>query len=100
MYCDIISYELAPGVTEDHLLEVTERIYNEWMKDVYGFLGWKICKEEDGKYCDIVMWEDKRSADAAEKDMANLPNVTEWISCYKENSVKTKRVQQIDHLKS
>ncbi len=42
MYFDIITYELAEGVTEDHLLKVAEEIHSEWMKDVPGFMGWKI----------------------------------------------------------
>jgi len=30
MYKDIINYELADGVTEEHLLEVAGDVLNEW----------------------------------------------------------------------
>ncbi len=98
MYIDIISYELAEGVSEKEMLTVTEVINKEWQESsVKGFIGWKICRNEEGNYYDVVLWQDRQSALDAEKIMMNLPSVQKWIACYKEGTMKTNRLTQIDN---
>ena len=42
MYKDIISYELAEGISEEHLLKVAEQVVDDWMKNQSGFINWEI----------------------------------------------------------
>ena len=56
MYKDIITYELAEGITEEHLLEVAQDIIDNQMKNLQGFISWEIHKGEDAQYTDIVSW--------------------------------------------
>ena len=88
MYKDIISYELAEGVTKDHLLKISKQIVNDWMKKQSGFKKWEIHENKDGSYTDVVYWEDEASAKQSEKEMGNIPNANEWYACYKEGSIR------------
>lgn len=86
MYKDLISYELADGVSEEQLLTIAGRIITEWMRDLKGFIAWEIHKTDSG-YTDVVYWETKEDAHNAEKKMAEIPNASEWYGCYKEGSI-------------
>ena len=94
MHKDLITYELAEGVTEEHLLSVAERIITEWMRDLDGFISWEIHKTDNG-YADIVCWRDAAAAHAAEKNMVEIPNAAEWYGCYKEGSIQGKKLTRI-----
>lgn len=97
MYKDIISYELAEGVSHEHLLEVAKKVVDGWMKQQEGFVKWEICKDKEGAYTDIVHWVSKEAAKAAEAQMANLPNAVEWMGCYKQGSISTKNLTTVVH---
>lgn len=88
MYKDVITYELAEGVSEDQLFQVGQRIVDEWMSHQKGFISWEITKDRDGNYMDIVEWESEADAQNSQKEMANIPNGHEWFSCYKEGTIK------------
>jgi hypothetical protein len=92
MYKDIINYKLADGITEEHLLKVAGQILSEWMKDLDGFLGWEINKNNTGGYTDIVSWESKEAALAANEEMKNIPNSMDWYACYKMETIKSHNV--------
>lgn len=95
MYKDIISYELAENVTEQHLIKIAKQIVNDWMKSQNGFVKWEITTHTDGSYTDIVYWNSKEDAKAAEKEMVNIPNAGEWYACYKEGSISGKNLTTI-----
>ena len=88
MYKDLISYELADGVSEEHLLKVAREIIDSWMKNLPGFISWEINKTNTGIYTDIVYWESEEDAKNAEKEMANIPNAADWYGCYAPGSIK------------
>ena len=44
MYKDIITYQLADGVSEAHLLSTASRIVEVWMRNQPGFIKWEIHK--------------------------------------------------------
>ncbi|MDA7501767.1 hypothetical protein N8482_00670 [Chitinophagales bacterium] len=92
MYRDIISYELAEGVSHDHLLKVAQKVTRDWMKKQPGFMSWKISKAEDGTYCDIVSWTSKEAAKIAEAKMGEIPTATDWFACYKEGTISGKKL--------
>jgi len=96
MYKDIISYELADGITEDHLLKIAGQIVTDWMKKLPGFIKWEIHKDKDDKYVDIVTWNSTEDAKHAEKEMANIPNAGDWVACYKEGSISSKNISVLD----
>lgn len=95
MYKDIISYELADGVNEEHLIKIAEQIVNDWMKKLPGFVNWEIHKNQDMSFVDIVYWNSKEDAKNAEKEMANIPNAGEWYACYKEGSIRSQNLSRI-----
>lgn len=95
MYKDIISYKLADGVSEEHLLKIAGQIVNDWMKKLPGFVKWEIHKNQDMSFVDIVYWNSTEDAKNAEKEMANIPNAGEWYACYKEGSIRSQNLNQI-----
>ena len=94
MYKDIITYELAEGVTEEQLLSVGQQIVNDWMKNLKGFVSWEIHRSESG-YTDIVTWETKEDAKNAEQEMVKIPNAGAWYACYKEGSISSTNLTRI-----
>lgn len=95
MYKDIISYELAEGVTQEHLLKIAQQIVNDWMKKQSGFIKWEITTDKEGNYTDIVYWESKEAAKDAEKEMVNIPNAGDWFACYKQGTISSKNLTTI-----
>ncbi|MGB1248089.1 MAG: hypothetical protein ACPG4Z_04330 [Chitinophagales bacterium] len=95
MYKDIISYKLAEGISQDDLIRIAQRVFNEWMKKQTGFIDWEITVDTNGNYTDIVSWQSKKAAKQAEKEMMNIPNGGEWFACYKEGSISSKNISQI-----
>jgi len=95
MYKDIISYELNDNVTPQQLVKIGDRIVDQWMKKLDGFVKWEIHSNSDGSYTDIVHWKSKEDADMATKEMANIPDATKWFACYKEGSISSKNVTTI-----
>jgi hypothetical protein len=93
MYKDLITYELAENYSQERLLKVAKDIIDNWMKKLPGFIKWEICLNPDGSYTDIVHWSDKESAKNAEKEMSNIPNAIEWMSCYKPGSISSKELK-------
>jgi len=94
MYKDIINYQLADGISEQHLLDVAGNIIESWMKKQTGFIRWEIHKSADG-YTDIVYWQSEKDAKNSEKDMVNIPNAADWYGCYKEGSINSQNLQSI-----
>ena len=92
MYKDVISYQLADGVTEEQLRTVANQIITDWMSNLPGFLAWEICKDSENNYTDIVHWESKEAAKNAEKEMMNIPNAGDWFACYKEGTISSKNL--------
>ncbi len=95
MYKDIITYELAEGISQNLLLETAKEVLELWMNKQAGFLNWEIHLDGQDQYVDIVYWESKAAAKAAEKEMNNIPNGAAWFSCYKEGSIKSKNLSLI-----
>ena len=95
MYKDIITYQLADGVTEEHLLNVAGQIVESWMTKLPGFIKWEIHKNSTGDYTDIVYWNAKEDAKKAEKEMINIPNANDWYECYKDGSIESNNLEEI-----
>ncbi len=95
MYKDIISYELAENISEEHLLNVASDVLENWMSRQSGFKKWEIHRNSDGGYIDIVYWELEGNAKNAQADMVNIPNATDWYSCYEEGSISSKNLNQV-----
>ena len=96
MYTDIISYKLAEGVSEEHLLEVAGKIIEGWMRKLNGFIKWEIHKNTDGSFTDVVYWESKEDAKKAEGEMANIPNAMDWYGCYDRDSIDCKNLNLLN----
>lgn len=95
MYNDIITYQLAEGVSEEKLFSIAERIITDWMRNQAGFIKWEINKAADNTYKDIVYWESEADAKAAEKAMVSIPNASEWFACYKEGSISSQGMTRL-----
>lgn len=100
MYKDIISYQLADGIDEQHLLNVASGIIESWMNKQPGFIQWEIHKNsKDNSYTDIVYWENQEAAKNSEKEMMNIPNASDWYACYKKDSINCLNLQQVGTFK-
>jgi len=100
VFKDIITYELDDGIDEQQLLAVAGEIIDSWMSKQEGFIRWDIHKDTIGDgYTDIVYWETREAAQAAEQQMANIPNAADWFSCYKEGSIGSQNLAQIGSFK-
>ena len=100
MYKDIITYKLAQGITEAHLLTVASEIIESWMNKQKGFINWEVHNtSEEGTYTDIVTWESKESAKAAEAKMMQVPNGMAWFACYEKGSIKSKNLVRVGEFK-
>ena len=95
MYKDVISYELAEQVSQEHLLAVARRIADEWMTKLPGFIRWEIHANATGGLTDIVYWQSEADAKNAEKEMANVPGAAEWYGCYKPGSISARHLHEI-----
>ena len=95
MYKDIITYELADGVTKQQLMEVAQKVVDEWMKKQAGFQGWEIHKNTTIWYTDSVYWSSETDAKQAEKNMKDIPNAAEWFACYKDWTIKSTGVHYV-----
>jgi hypothetical protein len=93
MYRDLIRYELADGITVDHLTSVATDIISSWMGNLEGFLGWDIHDNGDGQFTDIVYWTTKRAAEDAEQAMQSIPNAADWYKCYKAGTIKAEKLE-------
>jgi len=98
MYKDIISYQLADGITEQHLFKVASKIIDSWMQAQPGFVKWEIHSNAEGSYTDIVYWESKAAAQKAELAMANMTEANEWYACYKTETIKTLKLTELVRL--
>ncbi|GAA0409267.1 hypothetical protein GCM10009133_17240 [Cocleimonas flava] len=100
MFKDIITYELDDDVDEAYLLNIAGEIIESWMSKQPGFIQWDIHKNTIGDgYTDIVYWETREAAQAAEQQMGNIPNAADWFSCYKEGSIGSQNLQQLGSFK-
>lgn len=104
MFKDIITYELDDGIDEQHLLNIASEIIESWMSKQPGFIQWDIHKDTIGdgdvvEYTDIVSWESREVAQAAEQKMGEIPNAADWFSCYKEGSIGSQNLKQIGSFK-
>ena len=95
VYKDIISYRLAEGVSEEHLLKVADEVLSGWMSKQAGFVKWEIHRNSGADYTDIVYWESEEHQKAAEADMVNVPNAGDWFSCYEEGSISSMNLSQV-----
>ena len=95
MYKDVVSYKLAENVSEDRLLQVAADLLSKWMSKQPGFIKWEVHREDNGDYTDIVYWDSKDAAKKAEADMRNIPNSTDWFSCYDIDSISTKHLHHV-----
>ena len=95
MYKDIITYQLANEVSEEQLLTICSQVLDTWMKNQPGFIKWEIHKDSTDRYTDIVYWRSKNDAEAAEKEMKNIPNADDWYACYKEGSISSKNLEML-----
>lgn len=95
MYKDLITYQLAKNVTEEHLLAIAQRIAQDWMLNQKGFIKWEIHKNNDESYTDIVCWESEEDAKKAEVEMVNIPHAEEWFGCYLKDSILSKKLYRI-----
>ena len=96
MYIDIISYKLAENKDETALRDAAKDIFEIWMKKQPGFIKWEINRLTDGeKFQDFVYWQDKQSADEAQKRMSDIPANHPWLACYDMSSISSTPVNQI-----
>jgi hypothetical protein len=59
---EIVSYRLNNDGQENEFLQASNKVQTEVMPKTKGFIGRKVLKNADGRFCDIVMWESMEDA--------------------------------------
>ncbi len=95
MYIDMISYRLADGISQAHLMEVAEKVVKHWMADLPGFISWTIHQDQEGNYTDIVRWQSAEAAADAHKGMADIPDAGDWYACYMPGTITSKNLTEL-----
>ncbi len=95
MYKDIITYKLANGITQEHLLETAQTVIDNWMSKLSGFVSWEIHTNDNGSFTDVVCWDSKEAAKKAESQMMSIPNAIDWFACYEVGSIKSQGLTKV-----
>jgi len=95
MYRDIITYELAEGVTHQHLLEVAQKTHDTWMQKLPGFVSWEIHTNKQATYTDIVTWKSREDAQHAETQMQGNEALLAWFGCYKPETIQAQNLVEV-----
>lgn len=67
-----VQYRLQEGRSEPEFLRLNEKL-NQWVMEQPGFLYRSLNKTEDGKWCDIVYWQNMAMAQAAAAAFPTIP---------------------------
>lgn len=95
MYKDLISYKLAEDISKDELLNIAQKVFDEWMVFQEGFIKWEINQNPNGTFTDIVIWKNKESCFKAHQNMMSYKSLNEWIKCYNPSSISNSPVEEI-----
>lgn len=66
-------FHVAPGVTEEKLLEASHHLQEVFLAQQSGFLRRDLLKGKDGSWVDVVYWADRAAAEGAMKAAAESP---------------------------
>jgi hypothetical protein len=66
-------FRLKAGVTEEHLVEVSARLQDEFLRQQRGFVRRELLKGAQGEWVDLVYWTDEESAHAVMPAIAGSP---------------------------
>lgn len=89
---EMVTFNLAGGVSEDHFLAAAEASTGALIT-LPGFLGRRLAKAEDGSWIDIAEWRDAASAQAAGKVFHKLSQAEVFCSMIDLRSVKVSHHQ-------
>lgn len=64
-------FEVADGVSEETLLQASERVHNEFLVKQKGFIKRELLKGDNDLWVDVVYWASKEDAQLAIEDAAN-----------------------------
>lgn len=73
-YLEVAVYRLKPGVTTDQFLQVVDTNAADFQK-LSGFLRRELACSEDGQWLDVVFYESRKDALAAEPILSVAPSI-------------------------
>lgn len=90
---EITSFRLEEGVTEKSLLKGAEKMQNEFLSNVAGFISRTLTKEEDGTWRDVIFWKDHHVLEETAEVLKQSPAAEPFMSCIDFDSVVMKVVE-------
>ncbi|MBV6647004.1 MAG: hypothetical protein KI790_16220 [Cyclobacteriaceae bacterium] len=94
---EITSFKLKEGVTEEDLLKGAEKMQNEFLSNVEGFISRTLTKEEDGIWRDVIFWKDHHVLEETAEVLMKSPAAGPFMSCIDFESVEMKAVEIKSH---
>jgi len=85
---EIVSYSLTDNQKENEFLQASEKVQAEVMPSTKGFIGRKVLKNADGRFCDIVMWENMEDAQNAMKAVMQSETCLAMFAFIKQDSIE------------
>lgn len=74
-------FELAEGVEESQLLEISEELQREFLAKQKGFIRRELLKAGDRKYVDLVWWKSKQDAEEVMETVMKSPVCLRYFQC-------------------
>ena len=90
---EITSFKLKEGATEKDLLKGVEKMQNEFLTNVEGFISRTLTKEEDGTWRDVIFWKDHHVLQVTAKKGMKSKAAGLFMSCINFESVVMKVVE-------
>lgn len=78
---EVAPFALARGVTEETVLEASERLEHEFLSRADGYLGRLLVREDAKGWADIVFWKSAEHAARAMAAAAASPACSAYFQC-------------------
>jgi hypothetical protein len=85
---EIVSYSLADNQKKDGFLQASVKVQNEVMPKTKGFIGRKVLKNVDGRFCDVVMWANMEDAKNAMEAVMKSETCLAMFAFIDQNSIQ------------
>ncbi|GLX78314.1 hypothetical protein tinsulaeT_16540 [Thalassotalea insulae] len=88
---EIVNFTLAKGYTKDDFLAANQPM-DEFLREQKGMLYRSLCEKADGRFIDIVYWQDMAAAQQGQQAFRQSPQCQQMVQCIEKESVQLEHV--------
>ncbi len=77
---EIANITLKKGVTEEQLMEASQKLQNEFVDSLKGFISRELVHLYENQYADIIHWETREDAEKAMEQASSSTACMEFFS--------------------